>query len=129
MYEKKDVLRQLRFHHKNLNVQIQGAAIKDGEVVFDDDEDEDDFFNIDKEVVVNTEKTLEMMEVVDEISYMERLLQDLEAVVTDREYDVCCLRSAGFSLEQVASIFGLSKQRITQITSKAVDKLVAAHKD
>lgn len=127
MYEKDAVRRQLREYYKVTNVVIDGFSIEDGEIVIEDDED--DFFNIEKNKEVNTDATLDNMQIIDHITYMEQLLNDIEAVTTDREYDVCLLISAGYTLQRVGNIMGVTRERIRQIENKAVDKLVAAHKD
>lgn len=70
--------------------------------------------------------------VIDDISYND-LLTWLKSILTEREFDILCRRSATgvyskvWTLQEIGDVYGLSRERVRQIEKLAVEKAKKAY--
>ncbi|WP_180525989.1 sigma factor-like helix-turn-helix DNA-binding protein [Staphylococcus haemolyticus] len=87
-------------------------------VVSYDDTDIDDFFSLSDEV-----EPFELSENTGNQVFFNELDQLIYAVATRREYYIFFLLCEGKSMNEIAKIFNLSRERIRQILNDLLDKL------
>lgn len=87
-------------------------------VVSYDDTDIDDFFSLSDEV-----EPFELSENIGNQVFFNELDQLIYAVATRREYYIFFLLCEGKSINEIAKIFELSRERIRQLLNSLLDKL------
>ena len=108
MYDKQAIKQFIMDYHKE-NV---------SNVVSYDDNNIDDFFSLSDEV-----EPFELSENTGNQVFFNELDQLIYAVATRREYYIFFLLCEGKSMNEIAKIFNLSRERIRQLLNGLLDKL------
>ncbi len=98
-----------KFHHIDLIPEVE--------------DDEDDFFSLDKGSTLNMDDAVRAMQTADDIAYFNELLDRVDALCTDREFFVFLLRCEGKSLKETMAVFDKSIKWIYNTLNDVLDKI------
>ena len=108
----------MRYNREAIKQFIRDYSKENRKTLYDENTNVDDFFSLNNEV-----EQFELNENTGNQVFFNELDQLIYAVGTRREYYIFFLLCEGKSMNEIAKIFNLSRERIRQILNDLLDKL------